>query len=34
MFEPKMVVTREQYAQFLYNAINMKEKPTTEPEKK
>ncbi|OTW87007.1 S-layer homology domain-containing protein (plasmid) [Bacillus thuringiensis serovar fukuokaensis] len=33
MFEPKMVVTREQYAQFLYNAINMKEKPTTEPEK-
>ncbi|MFK4327422.1 hypothetical protein ABH965_004094 [Bacillus sp. RC97] len=33
MFEPKQVVTREQYAQFLYNAINMKEKPTTEPEK-
>ncbi|WP_253859282.1 S-layer homology domain-containing protein, partial [Bacillus cereus] len=33
MFEPKMVVTREQYAQFLYNAINMKEKPTTEPNK-
>ncbi|WP_232357471.1 S-layer homology domain-containing protein [Bacillus cereus] len=33
MFEPKMVVTREQYAQFLYNAINMKEKPTTELEK-
>ncbi|MGE8057541.1 S-layer homology domain-containing protein, partial [Bacillus mycoides] len=33
MFEPKMVVTREQYAQFLYNAINMKEKPTTEPDK-
>ncbi|MEC3077989.1 S-layer homology domain-containing protein [Bacillus tropicus] len=33
MFEPKMVVTREQYAQFLYNAINMKEKPITKPEK-
>ncbi|WP_259347385.1 S-layer homology domain-containing protein [Bacillus sp. ME78] len=33
MFEPKMVVTREQYAQFLYNAINMKEKATTEPDK-
>ena len=26
MFEPKKVVTREQYAQFLYNAINVKEK--------
>ncbi|MBY7125079.1 S-layer homology domain-containing protein [Bacillus sp. 16GRE42] len=26
MFEPKKVVTREQYAQFLYNAINVNEK--------
>ncbi|EOO45455.1 S-layer homology domain-containing protein [Bacillus cereus] len=33
MFEPKMVVTREQYAQFLYNAINLNEKPTTGTEK-
>ncbi|MGW6049689.1 S-layer homology domain-containing protein, partial [Bacillus mycoides] len=33
MFEPKQVVTRDQYAQFLYNAINVNEKPTTVPEK-
>ncbi|MDR2992952.1 MAG: S-layer homology domain-containing protein [Bacillus cereus] len=34
MFEPKNIVTREQYAQFLYNAIIKSEKPEKEPESK
>ncbi|PFB30186.1 S-layer homology domain-containing protein [Bacillus cereus] len=34
MFEPKSIVTREQYAQFLYNAIIKSEKPEKEPESK
>ncbi|PEC55128.1 cell surface protein [Bacillus cereus] len=31
LFEPKRVVTREQYAQFLYNGINSVNKPETKP---
>ncbi|EEL05313.1 hypothetical protein bcere0014_30390 [Bacillus cereus BDRD-ST196] len=31
LFEPKRVVTREQYAQFLYNGINNVNKPETKP---
>ncbi|HEF1899691.1 S-layer homology domain-containing protein [Bacillus thuringiensis] len=34
MFEPKNIVTREQYTQFLYNAIIKSEKPEKEPESK
>ncbi|HDR7655002.1 TPA: S-layer homology domain-containing protein [Bacillus wiedmannii] len=34
MFEPYTIVTREQYAQFLYNAIIKSEKPEKEPESK
>nr|EEK68969.1 hypothetical protein bcere0006_8650 [Bacillus wiedmannii] len=34
MFEPYKIVTREQYAQFLYNAIIKFEKPEIEPESK
>lgn len=34
MFEPKSIVTREQYAQFLYNAIIKSEKSEKEPESK
>ncbi|HDR7782055.1 MULTISPECIES: S-layer homology domain-containing protein [Bacillus] len=34
MFEPISIVTREQYAQFLYNAIIKSEKPEKEPESK
>ncbi|MED0947324.1 S-layer homology domain-containing protein [Bacillus mobilis] len=34
MFEPYKIVTREQYAQFLYNAIMKFEKPEKEPESK
>ncbi|PEJ05404.1 S-layer homology domain-containing protein [Bacillus wiedmannii] len=34
MFEPYTIVTREQYAQFLYNAIIKFEKPEKEPESK
>ena len=34
LFEPKRVVTREQYAQFLYNGIKSVNKPETKPEKK
>ncbi|MDA1678048.1 S-layer homology domain-containing protein [Bacillus cereus group sp. TH152-1LC] len=34
MFEPNSIVTREQYAQFLYNAIIKSEKPEKEPESK
>ncbi|PGY65491.1 S-layer homology domain-containing protein [Bacillus cereus] len=34
MFEPKNIVTREQYAQFLYNAIIKSEKPEKEPQSK
>ncbi|KAA0758556.1 S-layer homology domain-containing protein [Bacillus sp. AR2-1] len=34
MFEPYKIVTREQYAQFLYNAIIKLEKPEIEPESK
>ncbi|MEB8805792.1 S-layer homology domain-containing protein [Bacillus cereus] len=34
MFEPKVIVTREQYSQFLYNAINKVEKPEVKPEVK
>ncbi|CAM4047164.1 S-layer homology domain-containing protein [Bacillus sp. GX] len=34
MFEPYKIVTREQYAQFLYNAITKFEKPEIEPESK
>ena len=33
-FEPYKIVTREQYAQFLYNAIIKFEKPEKEPESK
>ncbi|PFK29266.1 cell surface protein [Bacillus cereus] len=31
LFEPKRVVTREQYAQFLYNGIQSVNKPETKP---
>ncbi|MFV8516211.1 S-layer homology domain-containing protein [Bacillus sp. SBS7] len=31
LFEPKRVVTREQYAQFLYNGIKSVNKPETKP---
>ncbi|HDR7718042.1 TPA: S-layer homology domain-containing protein [Bacillus albus] len=34
MFEPYKIVTREQYAQFLYNAIIKFEKPEIEPDSK
>ncbi|PFF86146.1 cell surface protein [Bacillus cereus] len=34
LFEPKRVVTREQYAQFLYNGIKSVNKPETKPETK
>ncbi|PGS33309.1 S-layer protein [Bacillus cereus] len=34
LFEPKNIVTREQYAQFLYNAIIKSAKPEKEPEQK
>ena len=34
MFEPYKIVTREQYAQFLYNAITKFEKPEIEHESK
>ncbi|MEK5205322.1 S-layer homology domain-containing protein [Bacillus sp. FSL R10-2789] len=34
LFEPKNIVTREQYAQFLYNAITKSGKPEKEPESK
>ncbi|HDR4420040.1 TPA: S-layer homology domain-containing protein [Bacillus cereus] len=34
MFEPYKIVTREQYAQFLYNAIMKFEKPEVEPDSK
>ncbi|MDI6508864.1 S-layer homology domain-containing protein, partial [Bacillus wiedmannii] len=32
--EPYTILTREQYAQFLYNAIIISEKPEKEPESK
>ncbi|MEH7061865.1 S-layer homology domain-containing protein, partial [Bacillus wiedmannii] len=34
LFEPKRVVTREQYAQFLYNGIKSVNKPEIKPETK
>ncbi|WP_255450542.1 S-layer homology domain-containing protein, partial [Bacillus sp. AR2-1] len=34
IFEPKVIVTREQYSQFLYNVINKVEKPEVKPEVK